>query len=131
MFSPALDRLLLLLPPLLRAIQAPSTPLRQNNSSESEELKPSFIDSEMKSVLVLLRPIPDADVPITGRCRSYSLNLEVARAATSTTQAGQWIFFLVFVFYRSYYWVTNDFSFIGCQIFPKIATSKKIKIIEL
>jgi hypothetical protein len=56
LFSPALDRLLLLLPPLLRAIQAPSTPLRQNNSCESEELKP--IDSEMKSVLVLLRPIP-------------------------------------------------------------------------
>jgi hypothetical protein len=94
LFSPALDRLLLLLPPLLRAIQAPSTPLRQNNSSESEELKPSFIDSEMKSVLVLLRPIPDADVSITGRCRSYLLNSEVARAATSTTQAGQWIFFV-------------------------------------
>jgi hypothetical protein len=55
LFSPALDRLLLLLPPLLRAIQAPSTPLQLNNSCESEELKP--IDSEMKSVLVLLRPI--------------------------------------------------------------------------
>jgi hypothetical protein len=121
LFSPALDRLLLLLPPLLRAIQAPSTPLRQNNSSESEELKP--IDSEMKSVLVLLRPIPDADVSITGRCRSYLLNLEVARAATSTTQAGQWIFFCFF-FYRSYYWVTNDFSFFGWQIFAKFATSK-------
>lgn len=112
-------RLLLLLPPLLRAIQAPSTPLLQNNSSESEELKP--IDSEMKSVLVLLRPIPDADVPITGRCRSYVLNLEVSRAATSSTQAGQWI---KFCFYRSYYWVTNDFSFLfflfGVANFRKI-----------
>jgi hypothetical protein len=96
LFSPALDRLLLLLPPLLYAIQAPSTPLRQNNSSESEALK--LIDSETKSVSDPLRPIPDVDVPITGRCRSYSLNLEVARAATSNTQAGQWIlFFLPFL----------------------------------
>jgi hypothetical protein len=99
--KPALDRLLL--PPLLCAIQAPSTPLRQNNSSESEELKAIY--SETKSVSDLLRPIPDADVLITGQCRSYSLNLEVARAATSSTQAGHWIF--LFFIYRSYYWITK------------------------